>query len=178
MLLNEQFGGPSRVCANCSAEVQLPSHLQTPRGPDVLSGSGSGIGSRKRGPGDEDDGIGGPDGPLSNVSSRASELNECPVCGKTLANLGDATRQEEHVRACLDNGGGGSVQSGRYLGELFECELLTSANLTFLFCALPVYKLPDNSPIIGKECAICMEDFEVDSTIARLPCLCFFHRNW
>ncbi len=40
-----------------------------------------------------------------------------------------------------------------------------------------VYKLPSHSPIIGKECAICMEEFEEEVAIARLPCLCFFHRE-
>ncbi len=39
-----------------------------------------------------------------------------------------------------------------------------------------MYKLPENSPIVGKECSICMEDFIANSTIARLPCLCYFHR--
>ncbi len=39
------------------------------------------------------------------------------------------------------------------------------------------YKLPENSPIVGKECSICMEDFVANGTIARLPCLCYFHRG-
>ncbi len=56
---------------------------------------------------------------IASASSRASELTECPVCGKNLVGLvGEAAeRQEEHVRECLERGGGGSVQSGRYLGE-------------------------------------------------------------
>jgi len=39
-----------------------------------------------------------------------------------------------------------------------------------------VYKLPEGSPIISKECVICLEEFEVGTAIARLPCLCYFHR--
>jgi hypothetical protein len=93
--------------------------------------------------------------PPSDVSSRASELTECPVCSTSLQQLGGSEEQEAHVRNCLENGGGGSMQGGRYL----------------------VYRLPENSPIVGKECSICMEDFVANSTIARLPCLCYFHRG-
>ncbi|CAD6961879.1 unnamed protein product [Tilletia laevis] len=70
------------------------------------------------------------------------------VSDTTLAALGDSGAQEAHVRPCLENGGGGSLQSGRYL----------------------VYKLPDGSPSVAKECVICMEDFVVGATIVRLPC--------
>ncbi|CAD6974635.1 unnamed protein product [Tilletia controversa] len=51
------------------------------------------------------------------------------VSDTTLAALGDSGAQEAHVRPCLENGGGGSLQSGRYL----------------------VYKLPDGSPSVAKD---------------------------
>lgn len=136
MLLSES-SGISRICNSCDAERNLPLNLRVPRGYDSLltHANVNGINSHQSN-GDEQNGT-------SDVSSRASELNECPVCSKTLAELGSSTDQEEHVRVsclsvtlvsevlsiltsdlssffqqnCLENGGGGSVQGGRYLGE-------------------------------------------------------------
>lgn len=152
---------PTRVCNGCHAELQLPPQLQNMRGPEAMMAA-----SRARSGGDsssrsnvetrlDEGGILSPLAPPSDVSSRASELTECPVCSTSLSALGGSEEQEAHVRNCLENGGGGSMQGGRYL----------------------VYKLPENSPIVGKECSICMEDFVANSTIARLPCLCYFHRG-
>lgn len=125
----ETLGGSSRVCAHCSAEMQLPERLRSASVaavPPSLLGRDGGEGA------EEDDAElsdalrrsrretrgSGRESPMSDVSSIASELNECPVCNKTLASLGDdSSVQEAHVRACLENGGGGSVQGSRYLGE-------------------------------------------------------------
>ncbi|SPO27125.1 uncharacterized protein UTRI_10586_B [Ustilago trichophora] len=152
---------PTRVCNGCHAELQLPPQLQNMRGAEAMMAA-----SRTRSGGDpssrsgvetrlDEDVLQSTLAPPSDVSSRASELTECPVCTTTLSTLGGTEEQEAHVRNCLENGGGGSMQGGRYL----------------------VYKLPENSPIVGKECSICMEDFVANSTIARLPCLCYFHRG-
>ncbi|SPO27469.1 uncharacterized protein UTRI_10586 [Ustilago trichophora] len=152
---------PTRVCNGCHAELQLPPQLQNMRGAEAMMAA-----SRTRSGGDpssrsgvetrlDEDVLQSTLAPPSDVSSRASELTECPVCSTSLSALGGTEEQEAHVRNCLENGGGGSMQGGRYL----------------------VYKLPENSPIVGKECSICMEDFVANSTIARLPCLCFFHRG-
>ncbi|KAK0532640.1 hypothetical protein OC834_002535 [Tilletia horrida] len=168
MFLHEAVSA-ARICNSCNAERQLPANLRSRFGGGgtgaeaALLRNGGGAGPGRNGgvinlngrsaggyDGFEDEVM----GPPSDVSSRASELNECPVCDKALASLGDSSAQEAHVRSCLENGGGGSLQGGRYL----------------------VYKLPDGSPIVSKECVICMEDFVVGATIARLPCLCYFHR--
>ncbi|CAO1614422.1 unnamed protein product [Parajaminaea phylloscopi] len=158
MFITETTGGPSRICGACHAERQLTPALRTPRGADqmlrdVAQGRGLPFGAiagthegRQPGTGQSS---------VSDVSSRASELNECPVCNTTLAQLGPQADQEEHVRQCLENGGGGSVQGDRYL----------------------VYKLPADSPIVSKECVICLEELLAGHAIARLPCLCYFHRN-
>lgn len=55
--------------------------------------------------------------PSEAAASDVSELVECPVCGEALAQLGDKSRQENHVRDCLE-AGRGSIASGRYLGQL------------------------------------------------------------
>ncbi|ETS59631.1 hypothetical protein PaG_06555 [Moesziomyces aphidis] len=152
---------PTRICNSCHAELQLPPQLQNTRGAEAVMTA-----SRTRAAGDpssrsgaetqlDEGGFVSTLAPPSDVSSRASELTECPVCSTSLQQLGGSEEQEAHVRNCLENGGGGSMQGGRYL----------------------VYRLPENSPIVGKECSICMEDFVANSTIARLPCLCYFHRG-
>lgn len=151
---------PTRVCNGCHAELQLPPQLQNMRASEAAVAA-----SRVRAGGEassrsgvethlDESGYRSTLAPPSDASSRASELTECPVCSTSLSALGGSEEQEAHVRNCLENGGGGSMQGGRYL----------------------VYKLPDNSPIVGKECSICMEEFIANSTIARLPCLCYFHR--
>lgn len=152
---------PTRICNNCHAELQLPPQLQRMRGLEAMTAatriSSTGFASSRSGVETqlEEAGLRSSLAPPSDVSSRASELTECPVCSTSLAALGGSEEQESHVRNCLENGGGGSLQGGRYL----------------------VYKLPENSPIVGKECSICMEDFVANSAIARLPCLCYFHRG-
>ncbi|KAK3840740.1 MAG: hypothetical protein J3R72DRAFT_170946 [Linnemannia gamsii] len=45
-------------------------------------------------------------------------------------------------------------------------------------CLLPaLYKLPADSPLIDQECAICFEEFVAGRTVARLNCLCTYHRH-
>ncbi|GAA5902200.1 hypothetical protein JCM6882_006727 [Rhodosporidiobolus microsporus] len=90
--------------------------------------------------------------PSEAAASDASELVECPVCGTTLAQVGDKAQQESHIRDCLERGAG-SIASGRYL----------------------VFKLPPG-PLVGEECRICFEEFEIDEKVARLQCLCTFHQ--
>ncbi|TKY86131.1 hypothetical protein EX895_004956 [Sporisorium graminicola] len=152
---------PTRVCNGCHAELQLPPQLQNMRVAEAMM-----AGTRTRAVGEpsgrsavetqlDEGALRSTLAPPSDVSSRASELTECPVCSTSLSALGGSEEQEAHVRNCLENGGGGSMQGGRYL----------------------VYKLPENSPIVGKECSICMEDFVANGSIARLPCLCYFHRG-
>lgn len=141
MMLLES-SGPTRICDACDAESRLPRSLRNARGLEAMTEALSRIDSNDSG--------------ISDVSSRISELNDCPVCGTVLATLGESIQQEEHIQACLENGGGGgSVQGSRYL----------------------IYKLTEG-PIVGKECQICLEDLCIGMTIARLPCLCYYHRHW
>jgi len=87
------------------------------------------------------------------TSSQLSDLAECPVCSRNLAELGLAAEQEAHVKECLDGGKGPSQQTARYL----------------------VYRLPGESVLIGIECVICLEEFVEGSEVARLSCFCSFH---
>ncbi|KAK4054812.1 hypothetical protein OIV83_000736 [Microbotryomycetes sp. JL201] len=92
------------------------------------------------------------DSPSETGASDTSELTECPVCGENLLLLADRDAQETHVRECLETGGGTIAQNGRFL----------------------TFKLAPG-PLVGKECSICFDEFEVDEKLARLACLCYFH---
>ncbi|GJE84451.1 ankyrin unc44 [Phanerochaete sordida] len=87
------------------------------------------------------------------TSSQISDLADCPVCGVNLYDVGPAPLQEAHVRNCLEGGSSASPQTAKYL----------------------VYKLPEESALIGTECVICLEEFVKGCTVARLSCLCSFH---
>ncbi|KAJ6629117.1 hypothetical protein B0H10DRAFT_1776834, partial [Mycena sp. CBHHK59/15] len=95
-------------------------------------------------------------------SSQLSDLADCPVCNRNLEEVGDATEQEIHVRACLEGGSGPTSQAPKYL----------------------VYRLPAESTLIGLECALVHIQTTVclaltwhfkGSMVARLSCFCSFH---
>lgn len=105
-----------RTCDACHAALAMPSSLRSPslehlgignRGGETSSSSslsGDATAHRDRG--------------MSDAASDVSELSECPVCGQTLATLGGKAEQEDHVRVCLEDGGGAAQPTGRYLGAL------------------------------------------------------------
>ncbi|KAG0088475.1 hypothetical protein BGZ92_006124 [Podila epicladia] len=97
--------------------------------------------------------------PMVRNASSSSLMSECPVCGAILAGLeGGKAAQEAHVQDCLEGKpgqGSGPINNVRYI----------------------VYKLPADSPLIDQECAICFEEFVAGRTVARLNCLCTYHRH-
>ncbi|GAA6036876.1 hypothetical protein JCM8097_006327 [Rhodosporidiobolus ruineniae] len=133
-----------RTCTDCHAAVSLPTslgggvHPASLLSPQAFFPASPSLGSVT---------------PSEAAASDASELAECPVCGTTLATLGSKAQQEDHVRDCLERGGG-SISSGRYL----------------------VFTLPPG-PLVGEECRVCFEEFELGDKMARLVCLCTFHQT-
>ncbi|KAL8286312.1 hypothetical protein RQP46_004800 [Phenoliferia psychrophenolica] len=131
-----------RTCDTCHAALTLPQGVGTA---SILSASAffpnppSASGSVS---------------PSDAGQSDASELQDCPVCGEVLSDLGGRTEQEEHVKDCLETGGGTIAANGRYL----------------------VFKLPPG-PLVSEECKICFVEFEVGDRLARLACLCYFHEG-
>jgi hypothetical protein len=90
----------------------------------------------------------------SNPIDTRHDLEECPVCCIDLSIL-ESHAKEEHVRTCLESlGQSPSTFKGRYL----------------------VYTLKGSSPLVGSECVICFEEFQEGEKIARLECLCNYHR--
>ncbi|GAA5994703.1 uncharacterized protein JCM10292_004304 [Rhodotorula paludigena] len=136
-----------RTCGECHAALSLPSGVGGGAGsggtasllsPQAFFPASPSLGSVT---------------PSEAAASDASDLVECPVCGTALTSVGDKAKQEEHIRDCLETGGG-SISSGRYL----------------------VFKLPPG-PLVGEECGVCFEDFDVGDKMARLVCLCTFHET-
>jgi hypothetical protein len=91
-----------RTCDTCHAALSLPQGV----------GSASFLSAGAFFPSPPS--IGGSSSPSDAGASDVSELSECPVCGTVLGMLGDRAMQEEHVKECLETGGG-TVSSGRYL---------------------------------------------------------------
>lgn len=80
-------------------------------------------------------------------------LTECPVCRADLRVFGDEDLQAVHVATCLEGQSTSPSFSGgsRHLGIERLMSWLTPL----------VYLLQEGSPLIGVECVICFEEFEV-----------------
>ena len=80
-------------------------------------------------------------------------LVECPVCRTDLRIFGDDDLQAIHVATCLEGHSTSPSFSGgsRHLGIKRLYDILTSQ----------VYRLQEGSSLIGTECVICFEEFEV-----------------
>jgi hypothetical protein len=113
-----------------------------------------------------------------------AEEDECPVCHRelpprTLPNF-EALR-EAHITSCIAShsryGGGGGPSSGGD-GDSDDPDALPDAldspppRLTGMF----PYAATEKDCVDSAECSICLEEFEVGVAMARLECLCRFHR--
>ncbi|ORZ15666.1 hypothetical protein BCR42DRAFT_451619 [Absidia repens] len=90
---------------------------------------------------------------MERTNSQQSFMTECPVCGTGLLGMGKQ-RQENHLNQCL-NAGSPTVHPPRYI----------------------IYTLTEGTTQLGDECPICFEEFEVGDKIARMVCLCSYHRH-
>jgi hypothetical protein len=74
-------------------------------------------------------------------------LVECPVCRTDLRQFGDEDLQAIHVASCLEGQSSSPFTGGsRHV----------------------VYRLPEGSPLIGMECVICFEEFQVSCLVIML----------
>ncbi|CED85476.1 FYVE finger containing protein [Phaffia rhodozyma] len=133
-MISDQIHVPHRVCDPCFTEMILP----LGRIGQSFNKGGEGQGRDRTGQ------TAGGSVAGATISSSRSDLADCPVCLKPLAEFGDVGAQERHVQECLE--GETVVQTGRYL----------------------VYELAPDSTLIGMECVICLEEFEPGSKVARL----------
>lgn len=87
-------------------------------------------------------------------SSQLSDLADCPVCNQNLDDVGGSSKQEIHVKRCLEGESGSTPQAAKY----------------FVYC------LPAASPLIGIQCVICLGgEFVKGTSVGRLSCFCSFH---
>ncbi|KAK2787504.1 hypothetical protein FQN52_007222 [Onygenales sp. PD_12] len=103
---------------------------------------------------------------------RVDENDICPICNRILparAADGSEAAREAHIRSCIEGHGQPTDLSGTRTQQPSNG---------------PVRMLPftatekdcmgqDGMP---EECTICMEEYEVGATLARLECLCKFHK--
>ena len=87
---------------------------------------------------------------------------KCPVCSKGI--LPDDI--EIHIVMCL------TKPRLSYNGEL-QC----AHCFHFYMISLSLYLIEDVLSDQKGECVICLEDLNAGDTIARLPCLCIYHKG-
>lgn len=91
------------------------------------------------------------------MSRSNSSLQECPACDTPLSMFPTPEAREQHVAQCLEH----AVRPG-------------AAHRTHYLAS----NLASDSPLIGKECIICMEEFAPNDRVARLTCFCCYHFTW
>lgn len=103
-----------------------------------------------------------------------AEEDECPIChrelpSRTLPNF-EALR-ESHVTTCIQTHSTyGSPRHGASTGTL---EPQAAPRRTGMYS----YSATEKDCIDDAECTICLEEFTVGVPMARLECLCRFHRS-
>ncbi len=109
---------------------------------------------------------------------RLLESDICPICRHALPSVdtnGDETAREAHVMECIaarDPSSPGSTSSRR--------RSLANSPSTTLVRMLPF--TASEKDCVGEdgtaqECSICFVEYEVGDQLARLECLCKFHRT-
>ncbi|KAK4236758.1 hypothetical protein C8A03DRAFT_45286 [Achaetomium macrosporum] len=111
------------------------------------------------------------------------EEDECPVCHRelpprTLPNF--ESLREAHINNCITahsryggrGGGGSSTSTGATLSGGEDELPPVPARRTGMF----PYTATEKDCVDSAECSICLEEFEVGVAMARLECLCRFHR--
>jgi hypothetical protein len=103
-----------------------------------------------------------------------AEEDECPVCHYELPSrdLPDAEeRRESHVIDCIQ-------QHSTYGGPLREVGAHgTPPQRTTRRTGIFPYNATEKDCVDDAECTICLEEFHVGVPMARLECLCRFHRS-
>ncbi|KAI0483339.1 hypothetical protein GGR56DRAFT_238794 [Xylariaceae sp. FL0804] len=104
------------------------------------------------------------------------EEDECPVCHRELPSRNLAnfeTLRESHITSCImahsTYAAGPSSGGGRGHG--------TPPPITARRTQMFAYVATEKDCVDSAECTICLEEFEAGVPMARLECLCRFHRR-
>lgn len=104
---------------------------------------------------------------------RVDERDLCPICSTQLpsrARDGNEDEREAHIRDCIARSSGAD-RSSPGMGSPQSQHLLRMLSFT----ATEKDCLGEDST--PQECTICMEEYEVGDKLARLECLCKFHKT-
>ncbi|GJC80165.1 E3 ubiquitin-protein ligase PIB1 [Colletotrichum liriopes] len=106
-----------------------------------------------------------------------AEEDECPVCHRELPSRSlpnfEAVR-ETHINTCIT---AHSTYSGTPTGETPQNTVGTPPPLAVRRTGMFPYVATEKDCVDSAECTICLEEFEVGVPMARLECLCRFHRS-
>ncbi|EFQ26515.1 uncharacterized protein GLRG_01659 [Colletotrichum graminicola M1.001] len=106
-----------------------------------------------------------------------AEEDECPVCHRELPSRSlpnfEAVR-ETHINTCIT---AHSTYSGTPTGEAPQNTVGTPPPLAVRRTGMFPYLATEKDCVDSAECTICLEEFEVGVPMARLECLCRFHRS-
>ncbi|OKL63535.1 hypothetical protein UA08_01200 [Talaromyces atroroseus] len=115
------------------------------------------------------------DRPLPSHPTHQVQVDErdiCPICSTRLPPRGDDGNEDEreaHVRDCIARSSGADGSSpGLHSPQSQHLLRMLSFTATEKDCLSE-----DGTP---QECTICMEEYEVGDKLARLECLCKFHK--
>lgn len=117
-----------------------------------------------------------------------AEEDECPVCGEELPSKGpngEETERDAHIRECIDvhNFSTSAPQASTSTIPTTDGNPrpLTGRARRMTKGHMLVYTASEKDCIgpdgLVQECIICLEDFEEEEELARLECLCKFHRS-
>ncbi|EED19071.1 E3 ubiquitin-protein ligase PIB1, putative [Talaromyces stipitatus ATCC 10500] len=102
--------------------------------------------------------------------AQIDERDICPICSTQLpprGSDGNENEREAHIRDCIARSSGSSPGAGSPQPQ--HLLRMLSFTATEKDCLSE-----DGTP---QECSICMEEYEVGDKLARLECLCKFHKS-
>ena len=109
---------------------------------------------------------------------RLHERDICPICHRALPALGtegDESAREAHIVACLASRDQASVQAASLWSEAMGGFLPPQRLHVLPFVASEKDCLAEDGN--AHECSICMDEYNVGDQLARLECLCKFHKH-
>ncbi|KAK2827845.1 hypothetical protein FQN49_007284 [Arthroderma sp. PD_2] len=118
-----------------------------------------------------------PPPPIARSQRAVNERDLCPVCNHVLppqSSSGGENAHEEHIRVCIERHAArrprpSNQSSESSVRQLSDRLRMLTFNATEKDCV--------GTDGVHPECTICMEEYEVGVELARLECLCKFHKS-
>ncbi|KAK5663368.1 hypothetical protein OQA88_3796 [Cercophora sp. LCS_1] len=110
-----------------------------------------------------------------------AEEDECPVCHRELPHRAQPNFEalrEAHIKTCIQahSAYGGSSSAGGPSNASGAAEGSPLPRIPPRRTGMFPYAATEKDCVDSAECSICLEEFEVGVPMARLECLCRFHR--